>query len=706
MVCRLRVEQLLILGLFVGLVFAQRWDRKPLFEAEGVESDLGSLPRGGYYRNQLRGEDAKGDLEVEERGLTGTAESLSETGRLSGLEERLGVGAGLGQEDMAAHKDGAKEEMVNPLGAGNAQLGGSVAQGAGARDGPSGGAVGAGLHDREPQQQQPQARQSSSIRPLVSCGKKGLMIRFSVRRYSAIYLLRGNMRPLPVTSLPKSCGHKVWTTGTWVVLVASYRGCYIRAWRKNQQPHYSLTVRYYDKARRRQVSGTVSCATPLPPVSQPPRGLSISCGDVCMTVTLPAGPLEDIKVQGSSGSLDSVVETGWPCGYAVKEGEQLNTLTIPYTACHVRLLNKRYTVKVVYITLSGQRGEIKVSCPYRPIKPKEGCRIPRSQWVSCGPEPLSPAQCLAKGCCVDPDTSSCYYPLEECTADKHFVFAVYRTSSVPPVDPASLVVAGNQSCAPVICTPDFAVFKIPVTGCGTHAFVVGETTIYLAEVEVLARRSSLNYGVITRDSPFRLLVECRYAEGSLASTGYLVKSPYLPSAVLSQGAFGVQLRIATDESYSRFYPQYHRPLRLLLGSPVHLEVRLLNAPDPGLVLLVHYCIAYPRSGQTVWVLLYEGCPNLLDYGHASTLHVHSQLPLPKHHRHFHIQTFQFLDGLSQQYLDEEIYFMCSTEVCLPSERRCVEGCFDGRKIPVLENPNADRRCTRLPCPGKETPPDS
>lgn len=37
-----------------------------------------------------------------------------------------------------------------------------------------------------------------------------------------------------------------------------------------------------------------------------------------------------------------------------------------------------------------------------------------------------------------------------------------------------------------------------------------------------------------------------------------------------------------------------------------MEVRLLNNPDPTLVLLVHYCVAYPRSGNAVWILLYNG----------------------------------------------------------------------------------------------------
>lgn len=61
-----------------------------------------------------------------------------------------------------------------------------------------------------------------------------------------------------------------------------------------------------------------------------------------------------------------------------------------------------------------------------------------------------------------------------------------------------------------------------------------------------------------------------------------------------------------DAMYSSYYPQYHQPLQMLLGKPLYLEVRLLNTPDPNLVLLVHFCVAYPRSGKAVWLLLYNG----------------------------------------------------------------------------------------------------
>ncbi|KAK6485872.1 zona pellucida sperm-binding protein 4-like, partial [Huso huso] len=330
-----------------------------------------------------------------------------------------------------------------------------------------------------------------------------------------------------------------------------------------------------------------------------------------------------------------------------------------------------------------------------------GCKIPRSQQVACGPPNADLQLCVANGCCVDATTSQCYYPLDACTADGHFVFSVYRTSTKPEIDPGSLVIAGNRSCAPVICTPDFAIFKFPVTGCGTHVFTVAETTIYLAEVQGLVRGNQQVYGQITRDGPFRLYVECRYSKGSLASTGYLVVNPPPPSAALAFGSLGVRLRIATDTSYTSFYPQSHLPLSFLLGSKVYLEVQLVNPPNPNVVLLVHYCIAYPQSSQAAWVILYEGCPNILDYSSAAGLHVkYNNMPVSKHTRRFEIQSFQFLDYKTKQHLDEEIYFMCSTEVCSPERRVCNEGCFDGRDMPVPVDLGVGGRCAGKPCPGK------
>ncbi|XP_070684493.1 zona pellucida sperm-binding protein 1-like [Pempheris klunzingeri] len=156
----------------------------------------------------------------------------------------------------------------------------------------------------------------------------------------------------------------------------------------------------------------------------------------------------------------------------------------------------------------------------------------------------------------------------------------------------------------------------------------------------------------------------------------MVKTPSLGPEVQTQGVFGVQLRIAKDDQYSSFYPQYHQPLQMLLRKPLYLEVRLLNAPDPSLVLLVHFCVAYPRSGKAVWLLLYNGCPNPLDPELQQAVLITPRSPTPQSQtRRFTISTFQFLPDGEFKDLDEEIYFMCSTEICSPQDGPCVEGCF-------------------------------
>ncbi|XP_036419262.1 zona pellucida sperm-binding protein 4 [Colossoma macropomum] len=272
--------------------------------------------------------------------------------------------------------------------------------------------------------------------------------------------------------------------------------------------------------------------------------------------------------------------------------------------------------------------------------------------------------------------------MDECTADHHFVFSIPASLTDPPLSPALLVAAGNSSCTPQRVVADSALFKVPLDGCGAHRYEVGKTVIYMLEILNTLQSLSLNHGTITRDSPFRLLVECRYLPGTLTSVSYLVISPSLGPSIQAQGVFGVQLRIAKDQHYSSYYPQYHRPLQKLLGKPLYLEVRLLNPPDPSVVLLVHYCVAYPRSAQSAWVLIYDGCPNPLDVTPTHEPPAPPPEAVANHVRRFTVSTFQFLEsskGLSEPGEEdkEEIYFMCATEVCLPSEGPCIEGCFDG-----------------------------
>ncbi|XP_062385115.1 zona pellucida sperm-binding protein 1-like [Sardina pilchardus] len=449
--------------------------------------------------------------------------------------------------------------------------------------------------------------------------------------------------------------------------------------------------------------------------------LPVECTDSTMKVELPAGPLTGIRILGSATVGLLQVES---CRHTLTKTPEKNTLTISFNGCPLTLERNHYKIRLLYVTDDGKVEVNSVSCPdpqyfnstrpqsdspdsgpisksgskcadttvapvtrttLTPVPMPGGCGVSQEKQIECG-SGISASACLVKGCCVDPTTQKCYYPVNVCTLDRHFVFVIPHDLISVPVNPASLVIAGDRSCKPVVVNSKFALFKFSVTECGTRVYEIGESLVYLAEVQTVLRALKMKYGIITRDNPIRIMVECRYPKNplpdnmQLATTGFLVMSPVLPSTVTSEGLYGVQLRIAEDETFSKFLPHYHQLLRLMLGKRVYLEVRILSPKAEAAVLLVHYCVAYPRSARNALVLLYEGCPNALDSASTAILHM-ANLPQNRHTRRFMIKAFQFMDQTTNKFLNEEIYFMCSAEVCLPSKTTCKETCFDKKVSP-------------------------
>ncbi|XP_013885364.1 uncharacterized protein LOC106533556 [Austrofundulus limnaeus] len=403
----------------------------------------------------------------------------------------------------------------------------------------------------------------------------------------------------------------------------------------------------------------------------------VFCSSHQMKIVLPAGPVSEIVLKDIEGKKMNLDEAPKHCGYYAsndKDGKILLTLHLQ-SHCHMSMQNERFVISVIYMTEDGRK-ETQISCPVVTPRSKHECNLQPEYRLPCGSSSISQTECLSMGCCFNKHPPACYYPMDECTIDRHMIFSVPSSLTDPPLSPARLVAASNSTCIPQRATAEYALFKIPMDGCGTRRVVLGKTVVYMVEVTNMVQKVRLNYGTITRDSPVRLLVECRYVPGTVLSVGYVVKTPTFGPEIHTQGVFGVQLRIAKDAEYSSYYPQYHQPLHMLLGKPLHLEVRLLNSPDPSLVLLVHFCVAYPRSGKAVWVLLYNGCPNPLDPAPPETVFSDPTPSSPQSQtRRFNIRTFQFLPDGDFQDINEEIYFMCSTEICSPLDGPCVEGCF-------------------------------
>ncbi|XP_028454061.1 zona pellucida sperm-binding protein 4-like [Perca flavescens] len=423
--------------------------------------------------------------------------------------------------------------------------------------------------------------------------------------------------------------------------------------------------------------------------------LEVVCSDVGFQITLLTGSISEIKILDSDSKELSVMDAPKSCGYEVDPFQ--NTLTVPFTGCNVKHTDG-YSLQLLYVAKTGQTKVATASCEENPKfgprfngkprcqehipLPNLRCDVPLEEQVTCGCVGISASDCEARGCCVS-SSDTCYYPLDECTAG-NFVFAIRFNSASIPLDPTKLIILGSPNCKPAIVNDKVAIFKFKVTECGARAFEVGETTIYLTEVQSVVQTWNLKYGIISRSDYFKFMIECRYSKSQaspleqLASVSYMVKTPCssLPSSILSDGLYGVTLRIAQDETYSSYFPTYHQPLRMLLGKPVYLEL-LLKSPKPDAVLIVNYCLAYPRSAKNALVLIFEGCANPHDPT-VSILKV-SGLPQNRYQRRFVVQAFQFMDQKTNQYLDEEIYFMCSTEVCRTEEKTCKERCFDGKE---------------------------
>ncbi|TNN70855.1 Zona pellucida sperm-binding protein 1 [Liparis tanakae] len=128
-------------------------------------------------------------------------------------------------------------------------------------------------------------------------------------------------------------------------------------------------------------------------------------------------------------------------------------------------------------------------------------------------------------------------------------------------------------------------------------------------------------GVITRDSHYELLFQCRYI-GTTVQTVVAEVSPLLdpPISVAALGPIRVELRLGNgqciskgcneeDVAYASYYTDADYPVSKVLRDPVYVEVLLLEKTDPNLVLTLGRCWATtspnPHS-MPQWDILSDG----------------------------------------------------------------------------------------------------
>ncbi|NWU86467.1 ZP1 protein, partial [Onychorhynchus coronatus] len=316
---------------------------------------------------------------------------------------------------------------------------------------------------------------------------------------------------------------------------------------------------------------------------------------------------------------------------------------------------------------------------------REQCQVPVGRMPCVAPQGRD--GCIQAGCCYD-DTdraTPCYYgntATVQCLREGQFILVVPRGMAVQPYNLDSVRLAGSQAgCEPFRVTESSVMFRFPVTHCGTTVQVIEDRLIYENQLISTIDVQGSSRGFITRDSVYILQARCIYNASDLLPLGMEVAVPPTAAPLAVPGPLGLQLRIATDESYSSYHPVGDFPLVRVLRDPIFVEVRLLQKTDPNLVLVLHQCWASPGSSTTSqpqWPILVDGCPfqgdnyrtRMVPVGPASP-----ELPFPSHYQRFVISTFTFVEPPGMAVMEGEVYISCSASVChLAQPEPCRPSC--------------------------------
>ncbi|NXE56259.1 ZP1 protein, partial [Casuarius casuarius] len=295
--------------------------------------------------------------------------------------------------------------------------------------------------------------------------------------------------------------------------------------------------------------------------------------------------------------------------------------------------------------------------------------------------------CLQVGCCYDDmdRIAPCYYgntATVQCLLDGHFIIVVPRGLSTQPYNLDSVRLANAEAhCDPVKVTEAFVMFRFPVTQCGTTVQVIEDRLIYENQLISTIDVQSAPHGSITRDSVYILHARCIYNASDLLPVRVEVAVPPTTAPLMEPGPLRLQLRIATDESYSTYHEDSDYPLVKVLRDPIYVEVRLLQKTDPNLVLVLHQCWASPSTSamaEPQWPILVDGCPFIGDNYRTQLVPVgpaSPQLPFPSHYQRFVVSTFTFVESPSMAMLEGEVYIFCSASVChLAQPEPCRPSC--------------------------------
>ncbi|XP_053575624.1 zona pellucida sperm-binding protein 4-like [Bombina bombina] len=405
------------------------------------------------------------------------------------------------------------------------------------------------------------------------------------------------------------------------------------------------------------------------------------------------------------------------CGTWVEEKSDGSLVfSASYDGCYVSKEDGEYLMTVIEETLqngNAQQNKRELRCPIIAVmdapSPDVCSAIQLGDRVSCATAPVSRELCEGLGCCFTPldATMPCYFGSKvtaQCTAENQLVVAISKDVTVPSLilNSVNVLSVDPATCSGMRISRNnlFVVFQFPLS-CGSSHMVDDRNMIYENTFEATRDVRNWQGASITRDSTMKLTVRCSYSRTSVIPLQVEVVTLPPPPPVSTTGPLSLEMRIAQDESFSRYYVDGDYPVVKVLREPVYLEVRILRKADPNLVLLLNECWATPSTNaneQPQWPVLERSCPFTGDNYRTQLIPVGAEsqtIPYPTHYQRFSISTFTFVDEITQLPLGGLVYFHCSASVCVPSTSDSCRRTCSLRKKRAPEKLSMDKTLTTI-----------
>ncbi|XP_078717722.1 zona pellucida sperm-binding protein 4-like [Lampetra fluviatilis] len=424
-----------------------------------------------------------------------------------------------------------------------------------------------------------------------------------------------------------------------------------------------------------------------------PRDLETRCLSTSLGFFIPkSGSAQrfTIRVLENSNIATNIETLPNECGYKIEDDARGVEFKVNNDACCVHTKNGKRTVNIhLEEAVDGQTTQawrFTLDCPLnlRSLRIGESSACASTlPHVRCGDASARSDRdaCSRKGCCYDPIRQVCLYGEAACTTDGRFVITVSRNLTWPPLNLSTVHLSGDLlGCGPVVLSPDHVVFDFSVNSCGVTTRWNEVELVYGALVTAEHELCVDGDVAITKSSTFKLLLECRLLRtDERAFLGVQVNTYPPPVPATAIGTLFIELRVATDGDYLDYYSQF--PVVKFLRDPIFLEVRLLDHPDPSLVLVLQDCWATPTPdplNSVQWRVLDNHCPFTGD-NFPTVLHPMTEfpdVPLAMHRKRLEVKTFAFAgpQGNVLPNGQANLYFHCRAYVCQGDDRSCVPAC--------------------------------